>query len=537
MPLGRPIKFTKDHARVIVMTKTTTQIAKNVGTSWIATFAQAAIGLFMVPFLLGHLGKEGFGICSLLGVIVSTTAMVDLGLRGALQRQLAEKRAQQDEHGFAELATTAMTVYLALAFLLVAGLLVSSHWLIVLFNVPEHLVSQALLLFRLTASVQIFAAFMTPVFSAALACENRFDITNNIQAGSSFLQAGVIVAVVGMASDPLSAWGWGVAFMALTRFLLLVVFAKRLSPWLLLSPSNIVPRHLKELLRLGGYMYTFQMAGMLSVSANPVILSNAMGPASLAMYSPGSQLFDRIRSFAQSLATQLDPLTTQYHVRGEQQHLRTVLCTGSRLTMLMGFPFCILFGVLSRPVISVWLGNSLGADASVAVTVLIAWAIIHFQNYCTGTQWSVLLGMNRVGFLVFLALPSAGLNIICSILLVRLTNLGVLGVLIPTVVLNAFVYPIAVWYTAKCVNLSLWDYFYKACWPALKAVVPLLIVSLLFLFFWPTTSFLPLFIQMVFCGAVYVVGLIAFGLLASERSMLLAKIVSITKIFHHRNCE
>lgn len=511
------------------MHKTIKQVVVNVSTSWIATLAQCAIGLYMVPFLLSHLGKDGYGVCTLIGVIVSTSGLVDLGLRGALRRQLSEKRAQNDRKGFQELAATAFAVYSVIAVLLICALLLSSKYLLVLFKVPDYLQEQALLLFRVTASMRILAAFVTPLFSASLACENRFDVTNNIQTVSTFFQAFVIIAVVSVASDPLYAWGWGAAGLTVVKIIMLALFAFKMSPWLSMSFFRAKRIYLKELFRLGGYMYTFQMANMLSVRANPVILTNAFGPASLAVYSPGSQLFERIRPFAQSLVYQLDPLTTRYHVQGRIKELQTSLTTGSRITMLMGFPFCVLLGVMSHSVIRVWLGESIGSDMQTAAWVLSAWAVIHFQKYCVGTLWSVLLGMDKVGFLVWLSLPSAIINILLSIFLVRYTSVGVLGVLIPTICLNMIVYPIAMLYTAKAVQLKLWSYFLQTHIPAILAVLPLAVLCTFLRLLYPTSEMFILLVQFSFCGLLYATCLYFIGLRKNERAGVRNKVSLIRK--------
>ena len=60
------------------------QIIKNIFSSWLAVLAQSGIAFFLIPFLITHLGKEGYGLVGLLGVLLGFSQIVDLGLRGAL---------------------------------------------------------------------------------------------------------------------------------------------------------------------------------------------------------------------------------------------------------------------------------------------------------------------------------------------------------------------------------------------------------------------------------------------------------------------
>ena len=62
------------------------QIAVNTISNWGAVGIQAAIGLYMVPFMIGELGKDGYGVTGIIAAIVGFSEIADLGLRTALNR-------------------------------------------------------------------------------------------------------------------------------------------------------------------------------------------------------------------------------------------------------------------------------------------------------------------------------------------------------------------------------------------------------------------------------------------------------------------
>lgn len=68
------------------------------------------------------------------------------------------------------------------------------------------------------------------------------------------------------------------------------------------------------------------------------------------------------------------------------------------------------------------------------------------------------LGMNRIGFLVWIATISGILNVFFSIYLVGYTSLGIIGIVIPPVILAIIRRPIVAAYTAKVCRLSPWRY-------------------------------------------------------------------------------
>lgn len=62
------------------MNKTIIQILKNVLTGWGVVGLQAATGLYMVSFLLGKLGWDGYGAIGILMSIIGFAEIADLGL-------------------------------------------------------------------------------------------------------------------------------------------------------------------------------------------------------------------------------------------------------------------------------------------------------------------------------------------------------------------------------------------------------------------------------------------------------------------------
>ena len=101
--------------------RVSTRIAVNQITRWGATLVQGLIAFSMVPLLIRFLGKDGYGIVTLLIAVVAMCAMADFGLRTALGRHLAEELARGQHPRFNELFSSA--VYVALVAGSFAGLM------------------------------------------------------------------------------------------------------------------------------------------------------------------------------------------------------------------------------------------------------------------------------------------------------------------------------------------------------------------------------------------------------------------------------
>jgi hypothetical protein len=121
-----------------------------------------------------------------------------------------------------------------------------------------------------------------------------------------------------------------------------------------------------------------------------------------------------------------------------------------------------MLGVFAKPIVHLWVGASLGPDYLVTAQVLAFWVAIDLLSYSGGSQWAVLLGGNHLRFLAWTQLPLAILNVVFSAVLVSSTRLGVVGVVIPTLVIGLIRRPIIIVHTARYCGISASHYLRHA---------------------------------------------------------------------------
>ena len=502
------------------------RIAINAATRWVAQGVHGITGLLLVPFLLGQLGEAGYGVANVCLRIVGFSVLADLGLRGALGRQLAEQVTRKDDRRFNELASTALLLYLGISGLLALTCIITAPQLAHFFAgggdkpIDPGLMRQAVFLIRWYAPFHLLVSFTNPVFVASINSNNRFDLANYALIVVNVARFGAMVLVLSLTGWGL--YGWAAA-MYFSEALLLVVYlclAHRARPSLRLRPSLVNREAMKPLFGLGGYMFTLQLTESISVQSDPLVLSRLLGPASLAFYSPGLALTQVVQPIVGTLAHQMHPLTTSFHVTGQRERLQAVLIRGTRLTWLMGILSSTVLVVFAEPIIRFWIGNRLGPDYIWAVRVLQAWAVVDLLRFSGGTDWPVLLGMKRLGLLVKIQVPFSIINIVASILLVMYTNLGVVGVVIPTIVLVAISRPITLVYLTRLLKLPLGRYLMQAYLRPAIVLALLLVQAAALHYLLPPQHLLTLLGEAAVTGMVWVVLTWLIGLGDEDRQAI-----------------
>ena len=459
--------------------RTSSAIAVNAFSSWVATGLQAVVGLLVVRFLLFELGKEGYGLVALVGVVVGLTALADLGIRGALGRHLAEQVAKKDPKKFNELVSSAMAFYLGVGAIVAVLCMFIAPWAARVFNVGPAWHAQAVALVRWYASFAAVLALMTPVFSAAIISNNRFDLLNYVMAGTGIVRGLALFAVLGLTGTGVFGWAGVTLACSLLSLAVLYSVAHRLNPEMRIRPSCVRRSAIRSLFSLGAYMFAFQLTGLLSVRSDPIVLASFLGPAAVAIYMPALSLAGLARPIVQTVVNQLHPLTTRYHVTGQSEQLKAALIRGTKYTVLMAIPVCVVLGVFCKAIMHVWLGEGLGDDCVIAAYVLLGWMVVDLFNYAAGAQGAVMLGMNRLKVLVWTQLPLAVVNVLASIVLVGYTPLGIVGVVLPTVVIGMFRRPFIAVYVARTCGVSAREYFRESYLMPIVVLVLITTVSLL----------------------------------------------------------
>jgi O-antigen/teichoic acid export membrane protein len=441
---------------------TTSRIIINVLTNWVSVGIQALIGLLLVPFLLRHLGKEAYGLTTLVGVIIGFTVLADLGLRLALGRQLTEQVAKKDFKRYNELACTGLLLFVSIGLICVSVCVMLAPMLVNFFKLSPALRSEAIFLIRWYGSASILLSFTAPVFGAIITSMNRFDLVNIRQIGFSILTGIAYFLVLGLTGTGIFGWAVVSLVSSVCSCLILLVMARRVFPPLDLRLRHFRPEAVGSLFSIGGYMYALQLTNVLSVQANPLIITSFFGPSGVALFTPGGSLPTQVRPLVTALVDQLHPVTTAYYVTGHLKELQDLLIRGTKYTVLISIPVCVVLAVFAIPFMRLWLEPSLGSDYRIPAFVMMCWAVADLFNYASGTQWPVLLGTKRLKFWVWTQIPAGILNIALAFFLVAYTRLGIVGVMVATVLICILRRPILIVHTAHVCGMSAWRYFTEA---------------------------------------------------------------------------
>lgn len=349
--------------------------------------AALAVMVLSVSLTIPYLGVQRFGIWMTVASFAGLLSFLGMGVGNALTNHVAGRSAQRDP------ALLRQAISGGLGFLLMIGLVVGAGLFLLASWLPWALlikVDDAELLVEARDAAQLFAVlfglslFTSGIQSVFAGLQRTFEVYLASALGSAFALGALWIGAQAQAGIPvLLAATLGV--QSLSTLLLLGLLLKR-NLFSFREIKMAIQQETSGLLRVGGLFFILQVGTMVGWGADALIISSALGPAQVAVYSITQRLFQFV---TQPLAMVNMPLWGAYadaHAKGDVAFIRRTLKASMLLTLggsLLGALF-LLAG--SEWVLNYWTRGNVEVPI-LLIGLMALWTVFE----CCGGAFSMFL--------------------------------------------------------------------------------------------------------------------------------------------------
>jgi O-antigen/teichoic acid export membrane protein len=344
-----------------------------LGLGYVHTAVTILVGLWLAPYLLGHLGSHHYGLWLVGAQVLIYLALMDFGVVQVLPRDIAiaAGRANGD---YAELQAivgqTARIVLWQVPAVAFAGLLV------VWFLPTEW----AELRWPLAIAVLIFVAtFPLRVFNAALQGLQDLAFLGGIQL-SAWL-AGTIVTVAGVAG--------GIGLYSLALGWVTTQLVSAIGAWrrLMTRHSHVLPARLPPLvlpaakpqLQNGAWISVNQIAQVLLGGTDLVVIGTMLGPAAVVPYACTGKLMTMLANQPQMFMQMALPALSELRTAAPRQRLFAVSRSMAQVMLfLSGGIIAVVFAV-NQPFVFWWVGEASFGGVGLTAMMLLSMLLRHMN--------------------------------------------------------------------------------------------------------------------------------------------------------------
>ncbi len=362
------------------------------------------IWIAVTPLYLRIVGVEGYGLIGFFTVVQAAIAVLDFGMSGTLNREMARGTAGAFDHAAMrnlvrclEWVYWPICILIGVALTLAAGW-IGSHWLRASASADPH-IDRAVELMGLAVAVQFPIVF----YGAGLAGLQKQVLLNTLNLTLwSVRQIGVFVPLLWVAPTTEVYFAWQVVTGALQTFV--VAFAL----WRALPKSDRVTKLDFGVLRRN-FRFTASLASVglltfLLTQTDRVLLSRLLPLEEFGRYMLAATLAYGINRLAAPISAAVQPRFSELVALNEDDRLRAFYHSSSQLLAVTIVPTTLVLVVFSRDVMQLWTGRD--DIAAISAPVLAVLAAGYGINALMILAWSLQVSFGQMRFGVFQSIVS-----------------------------------------------------------------------------------------------------------------------------------
>jgi O-antigen/teichoic acid export membrane protein len=382
------------------------RVAANAGWNLLGNLLPLGAAIVAVPYLIGQMGTDRFGLLSLTWVLIGYFSLFDFGLGRALTKLIAERQVGSRNEELSSLCSSAIALVavLGLVGMLVVAALIpfAGRWVD---KLGDTALQQEANLTLVWVAAGVPLAVVTAAMRGILEGYQRFKLLNAIR-----IPAGIAL----FAAPCATAWfsprlDLAVGAVVVTRLLILLAHVAPCQRLVPLRVSQVKRLWAVPLLSFGGWLTVSNFIGPLIVYMDRFIIGAVLSASTVAYYTAPFEVVSRLLLFPAALTAALFPALTHAHGT-EFLGARSLRRQAQLLTLAIMLPLALFGAVFAHQGLSMWLGDEFAVQSSRAMQLLMpgfvfnAMALIPFTTLHS-------LGRTRQTALLHLAelLPFVGL--------------------------------------------------------------------------------------------------------------------------------
>jgi O-antigen/teichoic acid export membrane protein len=345
-----------------------TKIVHNVASGLLRLVVIAPVPFLLTPFLLRHLGTQGFGAWAVFLSINSLTSLADIGVMGTLTKHVSEHYTLQDYTNLNRVVNAGILIFLAVAVLgvlavnLAAGLITSVFFRNMLLPHSEF----QFIIRVLTVSIAL--NLLTYPFSSVISGLQRLDLVNLLWALNSLIMAGgaVLFVTLGFGIDGLV---YAIVLTSSILFVLSVGTARHLLPQLRIRPASVRWTDVRELSAFSTQIYVVQMATAVYIHAEKLLLAHFTGLTPAGWYDIANDLAMKMRNVPALLLTPLMPAASELDARQDDARGEELYYRAHKYLAFVGVGMFLVVALLARRFVELWLGPGFAGTARALIVL------------------------------------------------------------------------------------------------------------------------------------------------------------------------
>jgi len=397
--------------------KEISQLKKNVLSGGGSSILNIAVTLVSYPIYLGFLGVSMYGVWAALSVLMNLSQLGELMMSTAVTKLVASEYGKKNYKAVTEYITTSLYLLLIPAMIIMVIVLIFSRQIGEFMRIKEVFHGHSEWLIISIGFLSVFSFFVNAVKGAIIGI-GRLDIANYVLVASRVLQL-VFAAVLLMLGFGVWSLCFGYFLYSISSLLIWIFILHAHCKINIFSLTAFHKNKAKDLIKLGGTLFTGTLAQFFFVPFNKIIVARYIGLAEVTYYEIAVKCAMMLRSvFVQGLEAIL-PKISEIHaaVTDKFKHIFTIYRKSMIYLLVCALPVYAIVFIFARPILEAWLNVRFDIQM---VTILKILLVSRFINALMTPDYYMFIGIGKAGHSVV----ATFLKSIVNVFLVTVLLLG-----------------------------------------------------------------------------------------------------------------
>lgn len=348
--------------------------------SYAGQAVQILTGLIYTPVMLRILGQNEYGLYHLIYSVVSYLSLLSLGFGSSYMRFYSREKANENEHGIAELNGTFLVIFLAMSAVCVVCGITMVFNIKALFNkglTPAEYGTARILMSLLVVNMAL--TFPNSIFNNIITSQERFLFQKTVILLQHILNPFLAL--------PLLLLGYGsIGMVSVTTALTLAALLGNMyySLFVLKAKFKFGGLHIPVIREIGGFTFFIflnQIIDQINWSVDNFLLGRLSGTAAVAVYGVGAQINGMYLHLSTAVSNVFIPKVNRIVAESDDNTELTKLFTRvgriQFMIMMLVMSGFIFFG---RSFIRFWAGEQYASSYYVTLLLIIPVTVPLIQN-------------------------------------------------------------------------------------------------------------------------------------------------------------
>lgn len=429
----------------------------NLCSNILSFIISAAIGFFLSPYIIKHLGAEANGFTQLANNIITYASLLTTALNSMAARFMSIEyhcgNIEEVKKYYSSLIVGNSIIVFVLFIL--SGVFIGSLETII--NIGNENIVDIKLLFGLVF-LNFFITQACSVFSTSTYVTNKLYYHNAVNAVGSILKVFILIALFGLLKPQMYYVSLAGVIISIFTLFVNALLKRKLLPGIIFKKKYFNFKYILKLISSGIWNTVNQCGNILMTGLDLLLANIFINPYEMGMMSVAKMIPNHIIQLAGMVNNNFSPdLTITYATSGKNEVVDRLRWSMKISSVFVSIPIAILI-VFGSSFYKLWV-PSLDSDKLVILSFLSCMAFVPFAG--PQTLYNVYTTTNKLKINSLTVILGGFINILFVYILLKFTSLGVYAVAgvssVVSIVRNLIV---TVPYTAKILKLK-WYEFYK----------------------------------------------------------------------------